>query len=143
MELSGVLGSTYGEEEGEAAPSLADYGIGGIGTERIYLDQDGSLRVYETDEELPVAEIGADGTFPDEEEREVGRVEDGYVYDSEGSRVGFVDTEISDDWQLELLEQELADADMMLGRTPFGPEEEEVDETMHVSRSRREAEEEE
>jgi len=61
-ELSDILGLTYGEEAEEAAPSLADYDIGGIGNERIYMDQDGSLGVYGTDDELPVAEIDGEGT---------------------------------------------------------------------------------
>ena len=137
MQLSDVLGST---EDTSTVPDISEYDIGGLGTQRFYLNDGGTLRAYGTEEELSVAEIDGTGVLRDEEGRELGRIDEGYVYDSEGNRVGFIDTEISDDWQLELLEQQLADADTTLGRDIFGPEEEEADRPAYVSKMRREVE---
>ena len=65
-----------------------------------YIDQDGSIRVSEFDDELVADEIGSDGTLY-RRGSVVGRVEDGYVYDTEGNVVGRLDTSISDRWQVE------------------------------------------
>ena len=81
--------------------------------------------------------MDSEGVLYDEEGNVVGYVEDGYVYDTEGNRVGTLDTDISDQWQLELYEQEMAGSeDNVLGYTTWGANYDEGDEgtePFHVS----------
>ncbi len=69
-----------------------------------YVDQDGVVRSSDFNDEVAADEIGSDGTLY-KDGRVVGRVSEGYVYDTQGNVVGRLDTSISDRWQLELYDQ--------------------------------------
>ena len=90
-------GSTWGRRG-----DVSDYNWANSST--FYVDQDGSVRSSEYNDELVADEIGDDGTLY-KDGRAVGRVSEGYVYDTQGNVVGTLDTSISDRWQLESYEQ--------------------------------------
>ena len=137
-------GASSGDSyEGESGSRLSDYDwASGQGT--FYVDSDGMIRSVDYGEEVVAEEMDSDGTLYDSEGNVIGRVEEGYVYE-EGSRVGRLDTGISDEWQLERYEQAMGDADRILGRDMFGANyDEESDYTpYYVTRMRRERDEDE
>ncbi len=71
-----------------------------------YVDQDGKVRSSDYNDELAADEIGSDGTLY-KDGRVVGRVSEGYVYDTQGNLVGRLDTSISDRWQLETYDEKV------------------------------------
>ncbi len=92
----------------------------GTGMDTFYVDSYGQVRNIDLGEDVSFYEIDAEGALRDEEGNEVGYVEDGYVYDNQGNRLGWLDASISDDWQMERLEQESSDPSEVFGYYDWG-----------------------
>ena len=107
------------EEEGERK-GLSEYDwAGGSGT--FFIDSEGHIRSRDYGEEIVADHLGSDGTLYDEEGNEIGYVRDGYVYDEEGNRIGTLDTDMSDQWELEKYEEQMAGSeDDILGYHSWG-----------------------
>ncbi|MEB3774369.1 MAG: hypothetical protein GSR86_05530 [Desulfurococcales archaeon] len=89
---------------------------------QFYVDYEGKLRSYDHDEEVAASFIEDDGYLRDEEGRTIGRIEDGWVVDEEtGERIGVLNTRISDDYQLERLEDNMLNPRETLGYTDTAP----------------------
>ncbi|MDK2372765.1 MAG: hypothetical protein QI197_05250 [Candidatus Korarchaeota archaeon] len=97
----------------------------GTGMDTFYVDSDGQVRDMDLGEDVSFYEIDGEGILRDEEGNEVGYVEDGYVYDNEGDRLGWLDASISDDWQMERLEQESSDPSAVFGYYSWGAQDNE------------------
>ena len=104
------------------------------GNAEFFIDSEGRIRSYDYGEEVVGMEVDSVGNILDEEGNVIGKVENGYVYDSEGSRVGVLDVDKSDEWQVELYEQNIPGAEWVFGENEFGPEKEEGNDPYHVSR---------
>ncbi len=114
---------------------LSDETSTGTGMDTFYVDSDGSVRNMDLGEEVSFHEIDSEGILRGEEGNEVGYVDDGYVYDSEGNRMGWLDTFISDEWQMERLESESSDPADVFGYYDWGAQEnEESTETPYYSK---------
>ncbi len=135
---SSLSGRTRGARR---RPGVEKYDWAGMGV--FYIDSDGVIRSRDYEDEVVAERMGSDGVLYDSEGKRVGYVEDGYVYDLNGNRVGVLDTSISDQWQLERYEQEIADKDQVFGYTVWGANydrEEEESESVYVSSYKRDEE---
>ena len=130
MELAEELGRDWDDVGGGG---FSDYDMDS-GNARFFIDSDGQIRSYDYGEEVVAREIDSIGNILDEEGNVIGRVENGYIYDSEGSRVGVLDVNKSDEWQMELYRQNVPGAEWVFGENEFGPEKEEGSDPYHVSR---------
>ena len=133
------------EEEGEGK-RLSEYDWA-EGSGSFFIDSEGHIRSRDYGEEIVADHLGSNGTLYDEEGNEIGYVKDGYVYDEEGNRIGTLDTDMSDQWELEKYEEQMAGSeDDILGYHPWGAnyEESEDDYTpYHVTSYKRDEDEDE